>query len=143
MTIKRIILLLAFASFVASCSTPTTSDLGLAMIKDGRSRGVSSHAPGGSNADRLQYIRPGDTVVIFDVSGPGVINHIWLTFNEARPNWLEKEGSATPAELVIRMYWDNATEPAVEAPVGDFFASGFGLRKEVKSAPVLVEGGDG
>jgi hypothetical protein len=41
------------------------------------------------------------------------------------------------------MYWDDAVEPAVESPIGDFFASGFGLCKEVKSAPVLVEGGDG
>jgi hypothetical protein len=143
MCINKIISLLALISLFFSCNTPTSSDLGLAMIKEGRSRGVSSHAPGGSNADRLQYIQPGDTAVIFNVSGPGVINHIWLTFNEARPNWLEKEGSATPAELVIRMYWDDAEEPAVEAPIGDFFASGFGLRREVKSAPVLVEGGDG
>jgi hypothetical protein len=118
-------------------------DLGLATIKDGRSRGISSHAPGGSNADRLKYILPGETAVLFDIKGAGVINHIWLTFNEARPNWLEKEGSATPAELVIRMYWDNDSVPAVESPIGDFFASGFGLRKEVKSEPVLVEGGDG
>lgn len=131
-----------FAIIFVACSS-TTPDLGLATIKEGRSRGVSSHALGGSNADRIQYIQPGDTAVIFDVSGPGVINHIWLTFNEARPNWLEKEGSASPAELIIRMYWDGAAEPAVEAPIGDFFAAGFGLRKEVKSAPVLVEGGDG
>ena len=127
-----------------SCNSKTASpDLGLATLREGRSRGISSHAPGGSNADRLQYIQPGETAVLFDVKGTGVINHIWLTFNEARPNWLEKGGSANPAELVIRMYWDDAVKPAVESPIGDFFASGFGLRKEVKSAPVLVEGGDG
>lgn len=136
--------LCAIAFVLFSCVNNTSvPDLGLATLKDGRSRGVTSHAPGGSNADRLKYIKPGETAVIFDVTGAGVINHIWLTFNEARPNWLEKEGSATPADLVVRMYWDNSPEPAVEAPIGDFFASGFGLRREVKSAPVLVEGGDG
>jgi hypothetical protein len=139
-----LILALATAATLFSCSSETNQpDLGLAVIRDGRSRGVSSHAPGGSNADRLQYIKPGETAVIFDVKGAGVINHIWLTFNDARPNWLEKGGSATPADLVIRMYWDNSTVPAVEAPIGDFFASGFGLRREVRSLPVLVEGGDG
>ena len=126
-----------------SCTTNTNPDIGLAAVREGRSRAVSSHAPGFSNADRLGSIKPGETAVLFDVQGTGIINHIWLTFNEAIPNWIEKTGSATPAELIIRMYWDNATEPAVEAPIGDFFASGFGLRKEVKSAMVLVEGGDG
>jgi hypothetical protein len=91
----------------------------------------------------MKYIQPGETATIFDVSGAGVINHIWLTFNDARPNWLEKNGSANPAELVIRMYWDNPDQPAVEAPLGDFFAAGFGLRNEIQSEPVLVEGGDG
>jgi hypothetical protein len=134
----------SFVFALFSCNAPISPDLGLATLKDGRSRGVSSHAPEfGSNADRLRSIKPGETAVIFDVTGAGVINHLWLTFNEARPNWLEKGGSATPAELVIRMYWDNSTTPAVEAPIGDFFASGFGKRMEVKSEPVLVEGGDG
>ncbi len=139
-------ILFSFAILLSlfSCSDSTKApDLGLATIKDGRSRAMTSHGPGGSNADRLQYIQPGETAVVFEAEGAGIIDHIWLTFNEARPNWLEKFGSATPADLVIRMYWDNATEPAVEAPIGDFFASGFGLRQPVKSIPVLVEGGDG
>lgn len=139
---------LSFMALVAfiflSCrSNKNFPDLGLASVKQGRSRAVSSHAPANSNADRLKYIQPGDTAVLFHVEGTGVINHIWLTFNDARPNWLESTGSANPAELVIRMYWDGSPEPAVEAPIGDFFASGFGLRREVKSEPVLVEGGDG
>jgi len=31
----------------------------------------------------------------------------------------------------------------VESPLGDFFAAGFGLRNEIISTPVIVEGGDG
>ena len=139
-----VLLSCAMVLMLFSCTNQTNEpDLGLAAISAGRSRAVSSHAPGGSNADRLTYIQPGETAVIFDIKGAGIINHIWLTFNDARPNWLEKGGSATPSDLVIRIYWDNYTEPAVEAPIGDFFASGFGLRKEVRSATVLVEGGDG
>ncbi len=127
----------------ASCCNSSNLDLGLAEIQKGRFRAVSSHAPGDSNSDRLKYIQPGETVTIFDVHGAGIINHIWLTFNDARPNWLEKDGSAKPSDLIIRMYWDNSAEPAVESPMGDFFAAGFGLRKEVRSSQVLVEGGDG
>ena len=66
-----------FVLALFSCSNnKNMPDLGLAAIKDGKSRGVTSHAPGGSNADRLQYIHPSETVVIFDVEGAGVINHI-------------------------------------------------------------------
>jgi hypothetical protein len=40
------------------------------------------------------------------------------------------------------MYWDGNPRPAVEAPVGDFFANCFGKRSQVISIPVVVEGGD-
>ena len=117
---------------------------GLAQIKPGRSRAVTSADPNpASNADRIKYIAPGETKVLADIKGPAVINHIWLTFNEARPNWLEAAGSARPDEIVLRMYWDDAAAPAVEAPLGDFFAAGFGERREINSLPMMVEGGDG
>jgi hypothetical protein len=120
------------------------TDIGLAAVEKGKSKAVSSHAASGSsNEDRIKYIKPGETAEIANIKGPGIINHIWLTFNEARPNWLESNGSANPAEIVLRIYWDNANEPAVESPLGDFFAAGFGLRTEIQSVPVIVEGGDG
>jgi len=116
----------------------------LLQVRPGRTKAVTSSAADfRSNLDRRTYIQPGETMVMADIAGPGVINHIWLTFNDARPNWLESGGSANPAELVLRMYWDSAAQPAVEAPLGDFFAAGFGLRREVRSLPVQVEGGDG
>jgi hypothetical protein len=115
----------------------------LAKVKKGRSYAVTSSDPDfRSNLDRVTYIKPGETLVMADIQGPAVIQHIWLTFNEARPNWLEKGGSANPAEIVLRMYWDDAEKPAVESPLGDFFAAGFGLRREIRSYPVAVEGGD-
>jgi hypothetical protein len=116
----------------------------LAKVKKGRSYAVTSSDPDfRSNLDRVTYIKPGETLVLADIQGPAVIQHIWLTFNEARPNWLEKGGSANPAEIVLRMYWDDSQQPAVESPLGDFFAAGFGLRREIRSYPVAVEGGDG
>ncbi|RJP27835.1 MAG: DUF2961 domain-containing protein [Candidatus Omnitrophota bacterium] len=101
----------------------------LAQIKTGHSRAVSSADPDpNSNADRIRYVAPGETKVLADIEGPAVIRHIWLTFNDARPNWLEAGGSARPDEIVLRMYWDNSETPAVEAPLGDFFGAGFGRR---------------
>lgn len=116
----------------------------LTQVQQGRTKAVTSSAVDfNSNYDRRTYIEPGETMVLADISGPAVINHIWLTFSEARPNWLEAGGSAHPGEIVLRMYWDDGEYPAVETPLGDFFAAGFGLRQEVRSIPVQVEGGDG
>jgi hypothetical protein len=116
----------------------------LIKVTPGRARAVTSSDPNPiSNQDRLKYITSGETKVLADIKGPGIIRHIWLTFNDARPNWLEAGGSARPDEIVLRMYWDDAKEPAVEAPLGDFFGAGFGVRRELKSVPVQVEGGDG
>jgi len=117
---------------------------GLAFLGQGRSRAVTSAQPDpNSNKDRIGIIEPGKTVTLADITGPGVITHIWLTFNEARSNWLEAAGSARPDEIVLRMYWDKAKTPAVESPLGDFFAAGFGLRREIRSVPMQVESGDG
>ncbi len=118
---------------------------GLMKLKPGRSRAATSVDKSWTgNADRVKYIAPGETLVLADIKGPAVVRHIWLTFSEARPNWLEAGGSAAPDEIVLRMYWDGAKEPAVEAPLGDFFGAGFGRRFELVSVPVQVEtGGDG
>lgn len=117
---------------------------GLTRVQPGRTKAVTSSAKDlNSNYDRRTYIESGETLVLADITGPAVINHIWLTFSEARPNWLESGGAAHPGEIVLRMYWDGAEDPAVEAPLGDFFGAGFGLRQEVRSIPVQVEGGDG
>jgi len=58
----------------------------LARVRSGRSAAVTSSEPDfRSNLDRVTYIKPGETLVMADISGPAVIQHIWLTFNEARP----------------------------------------------------------
>jgi hypothetical protein len=44
--------------------------------------------------------------------------------------------------MLLRIYWDGRERPAVEAPVGDFFANCFGKRSEVISLPVIVEDAD-
>lgn len=94
-----------------------------------------------SNWDNFNVL-PGQTHVLLDKRGPGVITHIWLTFLGPEPQDWAKQGSANHQELLLRMYWDGNPRPAVEAPVGDFFAGCFGRRSEVISLPVVVEGGD-
>jgi len=137
-----ILILFSFQGLSQESGNSLLSDL--TQVRKGCSKAVTSSDPDfNSNYDRRTYIKPGETMVLADITGPAVINHIWLTFNDARPNWLEEYGSARPDEIVLRMYWDDEECPAVEAPLGDFFATGFGLRREIRSIPVLVEGGDG
>jgi hypothetical protein len=95
----------------------------------------------GSNFDNFQ-VAPGQTHVLLDAKGPGVITHIWMTFLGPEPQGWAKSGSATHQDMLLRIYWDGRERPGVEAPVGDFFANCFGKRSEVKSLPVAVEDAD-
>ena len=62
-----------------------------------------------------------------DIEGPGVIRHIWITSDPK-----------TYRDCIIRFYWDGNPNPAVEVPLGDFFANGHGIRYNVVSVPIAV-----
>lgn len=94
-----------------------------------------------SNFDNFR-VPPGATQVVMNVKGPGVITHIWFTFLGPEPQAWAPQGSANHQEMLLRIYWDDQPRPAVEAPVGDFFANAFGERREVISLPVVVEDAD-
>jgi hypothetical protein len=94
-----------------------------------------------SNFDNFN-IDPGATHVLMDEQGPGVITHMWLTFLGPEPQDWAPQGAANHQEMLLRIYWDGEQRPAVEAPVGDFFANAFGQRREVVSLPVVVENGN-
>jgi hypothetical protein len=115
--------------------------------RGGAERKLDPHAPPrgdrdeASNWDNFRVL-PGETHVLMDEPGPGVITHIWLTFLGPEPQPWAKEGSANHQEMLLRIYWDGRARPAVEAPVGDFFANCFGKRSLVVSLPVIVEDAD-
>jgi hypothetical protein len=62
-----------------------------------------------------------------EIGGPGRITHLWLTTHHS--HW---------RRLVLRAFWDGAAEPAVEVPVGDFFANGWGTFAQVSSQMVAA-----
>lgn len=94
-----------------------------------------------SNRDNFR-IQPGQTHVVMDEAGPGVITHLWFTFLGPEPHPWAPDGSANHQEFLIRIWWDDQPAPGVDAPFGDFFAGCFGRRSEVISLPVVVQGGD-
>ena len=81
------------------------------------------------NGDNVS-IKPGETYVLAELDGPGIINHIWMTISAKDPFY--------GRSLVLRIFWDGSDKPAVESPVGDFFAGGHGANIEINSAPVSV-----
>ncbi|MHB0859485.1 MAG: glycoside hydrolase family 172 protein [Anaerolineae bacterium] len=71
-------------------------------------------------------IEAGETRLLADIDGSGAIQHIWMT---PTGHWRFS---------ILRIYWDDAEQPAIECPVGDFFASAFGRYAQVSSLAVCV-----
>jgi hypothetical protein len=137
----------------AGCTTQEDQVPGGAILSDlikpihGRSMRATSTKtdengkPIPHNADNSR-VKPGETKVVLEADGPGVVTHMWFTFlGPARHPWATN-GSATHQEMLIRVYYDGSDVPGVEAPFGDFFANCFGKRSEVISLPVIVEDAD-
>jgi hypothetical protein len=74
-------------------------------------------------------IHPGETFTLADISGSGAIQQIWMT---PTGNWRYS---------ILRIYWDDQEQPAVECPVGDFFATGWGKFAPLSSLAVCVNPG--
>ena len=74
-------------------------------------------------------IKAGDTFTLTDITGPGAIQHIWMT---PTGHWRFS---------ILRVYWDGETTPSIEVPVGDFFAAGWGKYGQISSLPVAVNPG--
>lgn len=70
--------------------------------------------------------KPGETVVLADIEGPGTIRHIWLTLSERQPEVFRS--------LVVRAYWEGQDHPSIECPLGDFFGFAHGKVRAYQSA---------
>jgi hypothetical protein len=76
-------------------------------------------------------VAAGETITMADISGEGAITHIWMT---PTGSWRQQ---------ILRFYWDHCETPAVECPMGDFFASGWGEFAQISSLAVCVNPGSG
>jgi hypothetical protein len=74
-------------------------------------------------------IKPGETFTMAEIEGPGAIQHIWMT---PTGKWRFS---------ILRIYWDDETEPSVECPVGDFFGMGWNEYAPLVSSAVCVNPG--
>lgn len=131
----RKLFLLTFVLFISapvyaqSCAGSAESLLSLTQPRDYVQKRVSSYDRSGGNAD-ARSIAPGATLELLDVTGPGLITHIWITIASPEKYHLKK--------LVLRMNWDGESTPSVESPIGDFFGLGLGEYFLYQSVPLAV-----
>lgn len=69
----------------------------------------------------------GEIFELARIQGPGVITHIWITLHE--DFW---------RKCILRAFWDDSPEPAIEVPIGDFFCSGWGEVVQVDSQMIAA-----
>ena len=111
--------------------TAAAQDLsGITRAIDGKRMRTSSGLFDPESNRDSRPIAPGETLTLAELDGPGEIRHIWFTIGA-----LDRRFTRS---LVLRFYWDDAEVPSVEAPVGDFFAAGNGMRANVSSLPIEV-----
>jgi hypothetical protein len=98
-----------------------------------RGAGGSSH--GGRKGSPSRRIAPGERVVLADLRGPGVLRHVWMTFQPAPPQEMRA--------LQLDVFYDGATQPSVSVPCLDFFGLPHGRPVSYQSALSTAQEGRG
>ena len=105
----------------------------LARLREGRTRRVSSWDRTGRNRDFI-VMEAGERRTVADITGAGVIRHIWCTVRCEDEFYLRK--------LVLRMCWDGLEQPSVEVPLGDLFGVGHARVNSYDSAVLNMSARD-
>ena len=79
-------------------------------------KGAAATENKGAKGHAFDRILAGDSSVLLDLEGPGIINRIWLTVSNRTPEMLRS--------LKLKIYWDGSAVPAVNVPLGEFFCNG-------------------
>ena len=99
-------------------------------LEEGTARAAARDLGNGWKVNPYLLMPPGEITVLADITGSGTIQHIWMT--SGSPDWRNQ---------ILRIYWDGSKTPAVECPLGDFFACGWGRYAQVSSLAVCVNPG--
>lgn len=119
------VLVIGNRSAGAQAAPASDDSLDLARMKPYAAARVSSANRYVASNDDSKRILPGETLVMADLQGTGVVTHIWLTVADSEFAW--------PRLLRLRVYYDGHKTPSVDAPLGDFFGVGHGSERNVFS----------
>ncbi|MGI4887419.1 MAG: glycoside hydrolase family 172 protein [Janthinobacterium lividum] len=130
-----------------------STDLGnLYRLSDAKSRSISPENPTGGKGQGSRategtgknaardlgpgwkispsiIVKPGETAVLADMTGPGAVQRLWMT---PTGHWRFE---------ILRVYWDDEPTPSIEVPVGDFFGQGWEEMSYLTSLPILASPG--
>jgi len=123
------LILCAAIGLSAGLLVPQARADNLATLRPERTTGQSN---GGWNSDRYTNLEPldaGRKIVVADLEGPGIITHIHTTRH--KPKELFARG------IVLEIWFDDAEQPAVMAPLADFFGDGGGGDAVYFSTPLI------
>jgi hypothetical protein len=101
----------------------------LASLRNYKTRRSSSWDRTGGNDDCVK-VEAGATATLLDITGAGVVTHLWFTIDSSDKMHLKN--------LVLRAWWDGEATPSVEVPIGDFFGLGLGEYFTYQSALLAV-----
>ncbi len=97
-------------------------------------KGLAAGENRGGKGHPFDPLRAGETKTLLNASGAGSIRRIWITVPDRSPRMLRS--------LRLEMFWDNAPQPAVSVPLGDFFGAVLGravaFENELFANPSLV-----
>ena len=85
-----------------------------------------------AKGNAFEWVMPGQTKTLLNTKGEGIIQRIWLTIDQ------------TPVKLRscrLQFFWEDASKPAVDVPLGDFF--GYNLGKKTAFESALFSSGEG
>ena len=98
------------------------------MAKEGTASRASRELGQGWKVNPFIVAEAGGISVLADVKGQGAIKHIWIT-----------DSSRAGRLLILRIYFDGHKNPAVEAPLSDFFANAeYTEYRQLSSLPICV-----
>lgn len=103
----------------------------LIHARDYKSMRESSWDKNGFNNDWWP-LENGETKTLAQIEGPGLITHIWFTINSEDAHYMRR--------MLIRIYWDDETDPSVDSPIGDFFGQGHCKVHPFQSLPLNMTG---
>jgi len=90
-------------------------------------KGSGGKANRGAKGAAFIVIAPGETAVLANIKGAGIIHRMWMS---GTPPRTEEQRRL----LRLQMFWDGAKKAAVDCPIGDFFGCGLGLAVPFENA---------
>jgi len=81
-------------------------------------KGVGGMQNKGAKGHPYDKLLAGESKVLMNVEGSGIITRMWFTIQDRSPKMLRS--------IKIELFWDGSEKAAVSVPFGDFFGNGLG-----------------